>query len=340
MAKLSSAPLTVANVAPARSALLVWGWSRLAQRSDPVEPVAEQRWLLSWLREHPKARRTIAWLDRKVVGGALLVASLVVVFTTALVVGWLLDTVDTGTGLARWDRAVADWGSEHATERSTWLLDHLTDLGGTGYLVVGFVIVGAIDYWRHRNAWVLPFLTVTLGGVALVNNGLKWLVDRERPDVAHLVNTAGSSFPSGHSAAAACAWFTFALVVARHWPRRWRAVTAGTAAMIAVAVAASRALLGVHWLTDVVAGLFVGWCWFVLCALAFGGRVQRLGASSQVGARGLAEDGAPGGVGLRSLEHHRGHSAVEREEADVVGEVRSVVDDPKLGVGPGAGRAS
>ena len=47
--------------------------------------------------------------------------------------------------------------------------------------------------------------------------------------------------------------------------------------VIAVAVAASRALLGVHWLTDVIGGLAVGWGWFLLVAIAFGGRAQRLG---------------------------------------------------------------
>jgi undecaprenyl-diphosphatase len=47
--------------------------------------------------------------------------------------------------------------------------------------------------------------------------------------------------------------------------------------VITFAVAASRALLGVHWLTDVVAGVAVGWGWFLLVALVFGGRIQRLG---------------------------------------------------------------
>ncbi len=51
---------------------------------------------------------------------------------------------------------------------------------------------------------------------------------------------------------------------------------------IAVAVAAARVALGVHWTTDVIAGLFVGCTWFALCAIAFGGRVLRFGEPVEV----------------------------------------------------------
>ena len=73
--------------------------------------------------------------------------------------------------------------------------------------------------------------------------------------------------------------------------------------MIAVAVATSRTLLGVHWVTDVVAGLFVGWGWFLLVAIAFGGRAQRLGDPTSSHPQGLgpptATDVRRGGAGAQ-----------------------------------------
>ena len=113
--------------------------------------------------------------------------------------------------------------------------------------------------------------------MTVLNNGLKLVVERERPLVPHLTAASGWSFPSGHSATSAACWAAIGLVSMRWVSRRWRPAIVAASAAIAVAVAASRALLGVHWLTDVVAGVVVGWAWFVLVAVAFGGRLQRLG---------------------------------------------------------------
>jgi len=264
---------------------VVWALSRSPSTPDPADPEAEERWLVRWFGRHPRFGEAARALDRKVMGGLMAAIALAIVFGTALAVGVVLDMVDEDAGLARWDSAVADWGSRHASAWSTNVLDALTDLGGTRYVVVIAVVVAVYDYVRHRNGNVVLFLFVVVAGVTTVNNVVKLLVDRERPPVLHLVGTSGSSFPSGHSAAAAAAWFAFALVVTRYSPRRGRAAAAAVAAVVTIAVAASRALLGVHWLTDVVAGVMLGWGWFLLVALVFGGRLQRVGEPAERAAR-------------------------------------------------------
>jgi membrane-associated phospholipid phosphatase len=59
---------------------------------------------------------------------------------------------------------------------------------------------------------------------------------------------------------------------------------------VAVTVAGTRVLLGVHWLTDVLAGLAVGWAWFALWSIAFGGRLLHFGAPAELADDLAAQD--------------------------------------------------
>jgi membrane-associated phospholipid phosphatase len=139
--------------------------------------------------------------------------------------------------------------------------------------------VFALRKWRRWS--VALFFLVVLGGQLLLSNAVKYAVERVRPDAPPLHVLSGPSFPSGHATAAAATWAAAALVLSRGSSPRMRAILGGAAAGIAVAVACSRVFLGAHWTSDVIGGLLLGWTWFALCAVAFGGRVLRLGAPVQ-----------------------------------------------------------
>ncbi|MEO5841724.1 MAG: phosphatase PAP2 family protein [Acidimicrobiales bacterium] len=259
---------------------------------DLIDPGSEERALVRTFWRHPRFRRFMRQrFNRKSAGGFLLTIGFLLVFAVALVLGALLDMIDSNQGLARLDKSVAEWGSHNASTDTVDVLKLVTHLGSTMVVLAALVLVGVYDYLRHRNRDALLFLAVVGLGEWALNNGLKLLVTRDRPDVLRLVSASGSSFPSGHSAAAAAGAAAVALVLGRDRHRRTRAGLAAGAALIAVAVATSRALLGVHWLTDVIAGVAVGWGWFLLVAVLFGGRLQVLGAPV---VRAGAAEAAPG----------------------------------------------
>jgi undecaprenyl-diphosphatase len=138
------------------------------------------------------------------------------------------------------------------------------------------------------------YLALVLVGQNVVANTVKDLVDRARPAIDPLAGFSGPSFPSGHSTAAAATYAACALVIGRRRTPRVHSILAGTAVAIATAVAASRVLLGVHWFTDVLAGLALGWAWFALCSIAFGGRLLRFGAPVEVAERAESIGALPG----------------------------------------------
>jgi undecaprenyl-diphosphatase len=160
---------------------------------------------------------------------------------------------------------------------------HVTDLGGTPVVTAALAATGVVTYRRIRRVEPIVMLAAVGVGQLLLSNLLKAVVDRDRPNVLQLVDVSSPSFPSGHATAAAATWAAVAFVLGHDAGRITRAVLAAVAVVIAVAVAASRAVLGVHWLTDIVAGLVLGWGWSALVLLAF--RTRERTVSARRGAR-------------------------------------------------------
>ena len=147
---------------------------------------------------------------------------------------------------------------------------------GSSVLLIPLVLVVGLTLGVRRRTWspLAMLASALLGAIALYTSG-KALTGRVRPQLDPLVVEESLSFPSGHSTQAAAVWLALAAVAVAWLPptgnvrRRRRLVWAGALA-IAVAVGFSRIYLGVHWLTDVLAGLALGAGWTLLLVRLIG----------------------------------------------------------------------
>jgi len=185
------------------------------------------------------------------------------------VLTFVVRDVEGGLGV---DVAVGEWGRDHATDATDAVLEAMTFCGAPSTVAVMAVIVGLEETLRTRSRWVIPYLAAVVAGTGVLTTTIKELAERVRPELDPIAATLGPSFPSGHSSWSAAFFAAAALLLSRGRPRRTRIALAGVGAGCAVAVAATRVLLGVHWLSDVLAGLALGWAWFALCTIAFGRR--------------------------------------------------------------------
>jgi undecaprenyl-diphosphatase len=154
----------------------------------------------------------------------------------------------------------------------------VTWLGSSGVL---WTLIGmAVVVLCIRRRWRLAiYLLVTGAGALTLDPVLKALVGRLRPVVAHPVAYGnGDSFPSGHALGSIVCYGALFLVFlpATHGVGR-RVFTAVTVTLIA-AIGASRLLLGVHYLSDVLGAWALGITWLGLTAFAFELSRQAAGA--------------------------------------------------------------
>lgn len=141
----------------------------------------------------------------------------------------------------------------------------VTELGNTVGSTAVALVGGAVLAVRGRVAEGLCLAAVPLVA-SVVFTVVKRILDRARPPAdLQVMAVANESLPSGHATMVAAAWTTLVLVL---WPvlrSRGRVLLTAFAVLWAGAVGFTRIYLGVHWLSDVLAG------WTLGAALAFTG---------------------------------------------------------------------
>jgi len=159
---------------------------------------------------------------------------------------FLLRSVHLGVRLRTASRALRDAFPEALDPIAV----AITHLGGVTGLLLGLSLL----YWlTDRRATALVVAYAFAGYAAVL--GLKWFFALPRPPkTAWVIEAGGYGFPSGHATAAAVVYGGIAL----EFDRVNSLARAAPLAVLALLIALSRVVLGVHFLGDVLAGLALG----------------------------------------------------------------------------------
>lgn len=149
-------------------------------------------------------------------------------------------------------------------------LERVTDLGGNLSAVYVFLLTTTWLWIRHQRR-LAAFVATTGVGLAVLVPVTKLLVGRARPEVALPVVEipSNASFPSGHAMVSLVTWTMLALVLMPAVRRRARPWLLVAALAVAAAVGFTRLALGVHFVSDVVAGWALGAGWLAVITAAF-----------------------------------------------------------------------
>jgi membrane-associated phospholipid phosphatase len=156
--------------------------------------------------------------------------------------------------------------------RHDWMVAVLRQISTYGGrpLLIPLVVVVALALTLRRRYRLAIYLVVTGIGAGLLDPAVKVIVGRLRPvletPVAH---APGNSFPSGHALSSFVVYGALVLVFLPALGRRLRLVVLPLAALLVFAIGLSRVALGVHFVSDVLAGWLLGACWLGVTGYAF-----------------------------------------------------------------------
>ena len=164
------------------------------------------------------------------------------------------------------DDAILAWLGARRTPLLDSVMLEITALG-TGSVVTMIVAIAALFLWLNRHKHSALLLIVSTAGGLVLNNLLKAGFERPRPDVITWSTHASFySFPSGHAMSATVVYSTVAYLAARlQRTHTARIAVLLTAMLMILLICVSRLYLGVHYPTDVLAGIVIGLAWVGFC---------------------------------------------------------------------------
>jgi undecaprenyl-diphosphatase len=263
--------------------LAVAGVAALIRALVPLRAPLARRWsrVLAGAQQHPLAAALVTRTGGLLSGYLLLhLATGLAAVTAISVFAVFAEEIASSGAVARFDVAFARALHDSATPRWRSFFAAISWLGSGPVLTIATVALSPL-VWRLGGTLAAVLWMAAQAGGGLLNWALKETFTRTRPEFADPSLAGSWSFPSGHAMTAFVFCGVGTYLIARY-SRSQTALALAAAVSLAwcLAVAFSRLYLGVHFASDVIAGLFAGAAWVAVSISileVFAGRRQNGG---------------------------------------------------------------
>ncbi|WP_226577317.1 phosphatase PAP2 family protein [Halobacillus litoralis] len=165
------------------------------------------------------------------------------------------------------DQMATDFVSAVNTPSLENFMGTITETGAVWWLTSGsLLILVYLIFISDKSNWLWIFFVINMIGISALTKGLKLIFERQRPEVLAKYDGVGFSFPSGHSSGSITFYgFLIYLVAVSHLNQKWKWVINILLGLLTITIAVSRTFIGVHYFTDILAGLALGLGWLLIC---------------------------------------------------------------------------
>ena len=146
--------------------------------------------------------------------------------------------------------------SNNIFTKNTILLNFIKFITSLGNGIGCFILLIPMGIYFNDLKKDFIFLVCSLLITYILNELIKHIVLRKRPIEFFIINVTGYSYPSGHSMNISAFYLTFIFLLNRNKKNRYLDILIY---VLIIMIALSRVILGVHWPTDVIVGLTLGY---------------------------------------------------------------------------------
>ena len=156
--------------------------------------------------------------------------------------------------IEQFDNIIYAWLSNIIEEPITTFTKIITTIG-SAYVIIPICIIPVIYFWKRKES---EYIVVNLIIIFFINQLLKRIIERPRPEGFRIVEELGYSFPSGHSMVSMAFYGFFIYLIYNKVQNRYiKWISISLLTLLIILIGISRIYLGVHYASDVLAGFLL-----------------------------------------------------------------------------------